>query len=135
MKIPITPKASHRFIPTSYTEHVAYAIEEYNHSYIPTLTNMADLLEISETTLKRRLKQEGISFSNILNRKLAKKAQYLLLNTQKSVRQIGEELGYANASNFVRAFLRWEGITPDTYRGQYRPKHLCYGNDTRENLT
>ncbi len=84
--------------------------------YIPTLTNMADYYRMSESTLKRRLRQEGTTYRKILRGKLSEKAIHMLLNSNKTIAEVAKSLGYASSSSFIRAFRRWQGVSPSSYR-------------------
>ena len=50
----------------------------------------------------------------ILNRLL--RAKYLLQTTNRSMIEIGEEVGYNNANHFSRIFKKYTDMTPMEYR-------------------
>ncbi len=77
---------------------------------------VADLLHMSERTLKRQLAQEGTTFSDILENIRRQMAVRLLDGNDQSIERIAEELGYSDVANFNRAFKRWTGTTPGQYR-------------------
>lgn len=80
------------------------------------LVQIASELNLSERTLARRLKDEGTSFSQILQQKKQDLASYYLLETNESIISIALSLGFKDASNFNRAFQRWFKTTPCKYR-------------------
>ena len=84
----------------------------------PRLEVMAALANISPRTLQRRLADEGLSFSTFVDRWRLKRSLPLLRDPRLTVREIGQQLRYANASHFVRAFNRWTGTTPQRYRDE-----------------
>ncbi len=45
-------------------------------------------------------------------------AKELLLEDNKTIKQISDETGFLSANTFFRAFKRWEGISPKQYREQ-----------------
>ena len=45
-------------------------------------------------------------------------AQEYLTNTQLTVAEIAQLLGYTETANFRQAFVRWHGVTPGQYRHQ-----------------
>ena len=45
-------------------------------------------------------------------------ARQLLTDTQVPLAQIAAALGYSEASAFTRAFRRWSGQTPKTWRNE-----------------
>ncbi|SES05346.1 Helix-turn-helix domain-containing protein [Gracilibacillus ureilyticus] len=61
-------------------------------------------------------KETGSSFSEYLLQYRLDKAKTLLRTTDKSVKQIAEELRYKNSQNFIRSFKKMEGMTPGNYR-------------------
>lgn len=82
----------------------------------PSLPAVADSLNVSESTLKRRLQEQGLSFLVLLNEARQAEAANLLITTTRSVQEIADWLGYATPTNFVRAFRQWRGMTPKQYR-------------------
>ena len=44
------------------------------------------------------------------------KAKELIKSTDKSLKVIAEEVGYSNNLTLIRAFKRYEGITPSAYK-------------------
>lgn len=80
------------------------------------LNDAAIALNMTPRTLIRRLKCEGASFQTIkdgLRRDIAIRDLSLGL---KSIEAISQDIGFASASNFYRAFGRWTGVTPRSYR-------------------
>jgi AraC-like DNA-binding protein len=84
----------------------------------PSLTKIAEKLNVSERTLARNLRAEGFSFSEILQQKKQDLACYYLLETDDSITNIALNLGFKDASNFNRAFQRWYHTTPSEFRAQ-----------------
>ena len=78
--------------------------------------DIADLLAMHRRTLSRRLKGVGIGYRAITNEIRFEIARQLLQDTQVSLAQIAAALGYSEASAFTRAFRRWSGQTPTTWR-------------------
>jgi AraC-like DNA-binding protein len=76
-----------------------------------TLEDVARELHTSPRTLKRKLKAQGTSYSELLDRARRSEATRLLAS-ELSVEQIAVRLGYSDAANFTRAFRRWTGKTP-----------------------
>lgn len=83
----------------------------------------ATALRTSERTMRRRLSQENTSFQRILDKYRAALAQDYLGETSLSTQQIGELLGFTEATNFRRAFLRWSGRSPHDYRSTLKAQH------------
>ncbi len=84
----------------------------------PSLTHIAEQLNVSERTLARKLREEGVNFSQILQQKKQDLAHYYLVETDESITNIALNLGFKDTSNFTRAFQRWNQVTPSEYRAQ-----------------
>ncbi len=81
-----------------------------------SIEEVAAELHMSTRTLKRRLAARGASFSALLEQERCEKALLLLRSSASTLDAIAEQLGYATASNFGRAFRRWTGQTPAAFR-------------------
>lgn len=82
----------------------------------PKLAQIARALGLSERTLHRRLQDEGISFTTLVDDARRARALLLLEDKQLSTGEIAFLLGYAEPSAFFRAFRRWTGDTPRAFR-------------------
>jgi AraC-like DNA-binding protein len=69
-------------------------------------------------TLRRRLAMEQTSYQSILDEVRRRIAIDYLSTTALSTQEIAELLGFSEATNFRRAFLRWTERTPASYRGR-----------------
>lgn len=77
---------------------------------------IARSLNMSVRTMYRRLQEEGISFSSLLDRLRRSLALEYLRNTELPVEEIGARCGYSDVANFRKAFKRWTGRAPSSYR-------------------
>ncbi len=82
----------------------------------PTITQVADKLNISRQTLHRKLLDVGTSYSNLLDDFRKNMAQVYLRNSSMSIDDISLLLGYSNSSAFHRSFKRLTGTSPSSYR-------------------
>lgn len=82
--------------------------------------NIARDLGMSPRTLSRRLAEEGLTFSMVLDELRAVLAKRYLQNSELSISQITWLLGYTEASSFVHAFQRWAGMSPTDARRQIK---------------
>jgi AraC-like DNA-binding protein len=73
---------------------------------------------LSSRSLRRRLAGENASLSTLLEEARLVRARELLSHRQHSLPQISELLGYSEVNSFQRAFKRWAGTTPGSYRRQ-----------------
>jgi len=87
----------------------------------PGFEEMAESLNLSPSTLRRRLEAEDKSFQAIKDLLRRDMAINLLSDTRKSVMEIAADLGFAETSAFHRAFKKWTGANPGEYRRSSRP--------------
>ena len=80
---------------------------------------VAESLHVSERTLRRRLKAESTHFRVIIGEISGLLAQEYLTETDLTVADIAHLLNYADTAAFRRAFVRWNGVTPNEYRQQH----------------
>lgn len=83
-----------------------------------SIGNIASDLGMSPRTLSRRLSDEGLTFSAVLDELRNALAERYLQNSDLSISQITWLLGYTEASSFVHAFQRWAGKSPTDARRQ-----------------
>ncbi len=100
----------------SFTEKVARAITPSLNVAIPTLNQVAELLNIAPWTIRRRLIEEGGSFQKVLNDTRRDLAISYISNTSLSLGEIAYLLGFGSATAFQHAFKRWTGKAPGSYR-------------------
>jgi AraC-like DNA-binding protein len=86
-----------------------------------SISEVAEQLHVTERTLRRRLAAEGTDFRTIFDDIKNTLAQNYLRKTSLSVVEIADLLNYAEATNFHRAFQRWNSTTPADYRQQASP--------------
>ena len=84
--------------------------------------NVARSLYISRRTLARRLQAEGSSYRRIREDMMAEMAAVQLRQGQLSVESIAVLLGYHDSANFRRAFRRWYGCSPQSFRDGVKPE-------------
>lgn len=99
----------------SAASRIERVLDASRASLIPTLDGIANVTGLSPRSLQRRLAEEGTSFSSVVEQWRFKTAVRHLGNARLTVREIGQELRYGHSSDFVRAFRRWTGTTPQRY--------------------
>ncbi|WP_169577619.1 AraC family transcriptional regulator [Sinimarinibacterium sp. CAU 1509] len=95
------------------------ALFRVGHAAFLSLEDCAQLLHVSSRTLNRRLLAEGTSYHAMVDSSMKSLAVHLLGETTLTVDAIAYDLGYEHPSNFRRAFRRWFGMSPATYRKQH----------------
>ena len=80
------------------------------------ISQIAEHLNMSERTLRRKLKTESVSFRALFEEVRDLLATEYLTKTDLTIADIAHLLSYSETVNFRRAFVRWNGITPSDYR-------------------
>ncbi|MGI9274039.1 MAG: AraC family transcriptional regulator [Endozoicomonas sp.] len=100
---------------SSFASQIASLLQKYWETK-PDMQDIASLLDCDVRTVRRKLKTEGTSFRNIKDQVRQKIAISELKNTSKTIQEIARKVGYAEAGNFRRAFMKWTGRHPGFYR-------------------
>ena len=85
---------------------------------LASLDQVASWLHLSSRTFKRRLRDEGVNFRDLVEAELKARALRWLGDDRLGVSEVAYRLGYNDVSNFSRAFKRWTGLTPREHRGR-----------------
>ncbi|MEM1052999.1 MAG: AraC family transcriptional regulator ligand-binding domain-containing protein, partial [Pseudomonadota bacterium] len=101
-------------IPVSL--QVKSAIGKNLSSGIPKLSDVSSSLGMSARTLQRKLSDEGAVFQDLVDHARRELSERLLRTTQYPLVEIAFLTGFAEQSGFTRAFKRWSGETPRSYR-------------------
>lgn len=81
----------------------------------PSVDRIAQDSGMSVRTLQRRLKSEGVSFSDLVDQVRMRIAKDRLQNKRQSITNLAFDLGYSDVATFSRAFRRLQGKSPRTY--------------------
>jgi len=82
--------------------------------------DLAEHMAVSVRTLNRKLKDDGLSFQPLLDQARFAIARRLLIDSDKTTKQIAYEVGIQNPAVFCRAFKKWSGKTPGDFRDRFR---------------
>jgi AraC-like DNA-binding protein len=74
------------------------------------------IIGMSPRTLQRRLAEQDQSFSLLLKSVRFQSALRMLQDPVMPLTRIAKRLGYTDLANFIRAFKRWTGVSPNEYR-------------------
>ena len=99
-------------LPTSISQLALMSFPD-RHAQIGWIASAAGL---SVRTLQRRLADHGLDYSALIDRVRFDHAQHLLRDPGRNLIDIAYDLGYTDASSLTRAFRRWTGTTPTTFR-------------------
>lgn len=83
---------------------------------VPRRATAAQALGMSERTLARRLREQGRTFESLIDDVRRELALQAIGDTRRTVADIAQSLGFAEARTFHRAFLRWTAMTPGDWR-------------------
>jgi AraC-like DNA-binding protein len=73
-------------------------------------------LGYSRQTLYRRLKAEGVTFEQLLDRVRRRAALRMIREERPPVKDVAFRLGFSDPAAFSRAFKRWTGASPGANR-------------------
>ncbi|MEO0400039.1 MAG: AraC family transcriptional regulator ligand-binding domain-containing protein [Pseudomonadota bacterium] len=97
-------------------QQVRRAVANMLSEGVPTLSVVASEVGVSARTLQRRLSSQGHSFQSVVDLARQDLAHRLLRETEYSLAEVAFLTGFAEQSSFTRAFKRWAGQTPRSYR-------------------
>ena len=83
---------------------------------MPTFSEIATKLNMSESSLRRRLLAEKTSYQILKDELRCTSAIEHLSNSTIKINDLSYLLGYTEPSSFVRSFRNWTGLTPKMYR-------------------
>lgn len=83
---------------------------------IPNISDIASALAMSGRTLQRKLAEQGFTYQTLVDDARRELAEKLLKQDQHSLSNIAFLTGFSEQSSFNRAFKRWAGQTPRSYR-------------------
>jgi len=85
------------------------------------LKHMSQLFYLNTAYLGQQIKKEvGMNFNSYLNNLRINRAKYLLINTDLSIKDVSEKVGYKNINHFYISFKSLTSINPKEYQLKYR---------------
>ena len=93
-----------------------------NHfTEVISMGDMAEMAGLSTTHFNQRFKTIlRMSPSEYVLSRRVRLAQRLLTETEKSISDVGAEVGFYDQSHFTKRFRKIVGLTPNAYRAEYR---------------
>lgn len=104
-----------------FATDVTAAIVAILEHEMPTIATVGTLLGLRPRTVQHRLRSEGTTFAALLDDVRRAQAEHLLRAGRSTIEEIAARLGYSEPSTFYRAFRRWRGTTPATFRATLGP--------------
>lgn len=108
------------FPDLSYTERCQHILMTIMGLSEATRETVAQVLNMSVSSLQRRLREEGTSFQKVLLHTKKLMADKFLVEQNLSATDVAFLLGYQSHSQFFQAFKRWYSMTPMAYQKQHR---------------
>ena len=92
---------------------------------------VCDAFNMSTTYFSRTFKEDlGVNFSVFLQTLRITKAKKLLVESDMSLNEIAQNIGYISSQNLLRLFKRYEGMSPSSYRQMAGGSNAA--NETKE---
>jgi AraC-like DNA-binding protein len=83
-----------------------------------TMESVSAALGVSVATLRRRLEEEGTTFTGLVDEVRRDLAERHLSDPHRTISEVAFMLGFAHAPAFHKAFRRWTGATPSERRAR-----------------
>lgn len=91
------------------------------HEGFPRIDWVASKVGATRRSLQRYLQSQGTSFNQVLEEVLRRHAIRHLEEDALSITEIALRLGYTDPAHFTRAFRRWTGVAPSSFRAALAP--------------
>jgi AraC-like DNA-binding protein len=102
--------------PESFATVVRNQIKLHLGDKIPTLSEIAGVLGLSDATFHKQLKSHHLLFPDLLRAARRELALHYMVEPDMPFTEIAYNLGYSELSAFSRAFRSWTGMSPQRYR-------------------
>ena len=104
--------------PDSLAAQIRRVLRRSDPADWPDFEALAGRFNASSSTVRRRLDDEGQSYREIKDALRRDMAIELLGEGKATVLEVAQHIGFAEASAFHRAFRKWTGASPASYRGR-----------------
>lgn len=94
-------------------------IIKQNKDEMPSEAHVAESLQVSTRTLRRRLYQSNTNFQKELNFYRRDLAFKYLLSQSDNITDVALKLGFTDSSAFSKAFRKWSGISPRDFKKRF----------------
>jgi AraC-like DNA-binding protein len=122
---PLTSSAAE--IPSDLAEERIGRVLSYLHQHYQdqnAVQKLSRIAALSRSSLHRLFKlHTGATITEYVSRLRIGNACALLINTQRSISLIADDVGYRNLANFNRQFKAFKATTPRQFRSAFHVKH------------
>lgn len=101
--------------PRTVAERIRVQLRTQANLALVDPVQLARSVGLTRRSLRRRLADEGVSLTALLDEERCRVACSELLRADGSIKQVAERVGFSEPSAFHRAFKRWTGLTPLQY--------------------
>jgi AraC-like DNA-binding protein len=111
--------SANRIPESNKTQQMIQILEDISNSLLQPVdaAKIAKRHHISLSTLRRNVSEyTGYPFNEYIHRLKAAEAKNILLNTDLTVKEISDKLGYKDVFYFSRLFKKYVGVAPNVYR-------------------
>ncbi|HCS0032305.1 TPA: helix-turn-helix transcriptional regulator, partial [Escherichia coli] len=84
------------------------------------LERVAEIFNVSEISIRKRLNAEQTTFYQILLERRMNKAIQLLFDNELQVDMIAKKVGFSSVSYFIKTFKKHFGVTPKSFLMYFR---------------
>lgn len=102
--------------PEDFAAVVRNQIKLHLGDRLPTLSEVAAVLGLSDLAFQKHLKAHGVAFPDLLRAARQELALHYMNDADMPLTEIAYCLGYSELSAFSRAFRNWTGMSPQRYR-------------------
>lgn len=106
----------------SLDRRVSKQISQSLSEGVPAISDIAGQFSMSGRTLQRRLSGIGSSYQILVDESRRQLAEHLLKKTDYSLAEVAFMTGFSEQSAFNRAFKRWAGQTPRSFRIKFHAR-------------
>jgi len=99
-----------------YIDRLRAVLKAYLPDGYPSARFTAELVDVSERTLARRLAAHGLTYGKLIDDVRFLEAKKLLLKPGMGTQEVAMSVGFDDQSNFTRMFRRIGGLTPREFR-------------------
>lgn len=92
------------------------AIERMLPSGDLAIAGVARWMGMPAEALARMVRARRLTWPELLDKVRRPMAERLLRDKELPIASVGYRVGFSNPASFTRAFRRWTGVTPETYR-------------------
>jgi AraC-like DNA-binding protein len=94
---------------------------------LPEFEDVARELSMHPQALRRRLAREGLTYTALKDTVRRDAAEFYLRQRTHTIEEVAFRCGFSEASALIRAFKRWNGVTPNAYSESSQPRRESAG--------